>query len=649
MEKLLDKAENSSFDSGIRERALDSVYNELSDNKNDTLTRYYYRRATVAYYNLYLYDKSLAASKRTLKLALEEKDTLTMAKALHFAGVSFFQKSSIDSAFTYYSQAEKLYRDLDDKNSLGEIILYKAYVYYNIGEYVKCESEAIKALRLLEEENRINDIYSCYNLVATAMDGQNNNEEAIKYYNLALKQLDKFSGAGYSEEDIAYYRSSCYNNMGLVYVKMGNYQRAIKYYLEALEYDNLYASSPSLYAKLLNNLASARFKAGNFYGLPELFFQSLRIRDSLDNTSGIIASNINLGEYYAYQKDTATAIKYLKSAYKDASRIKSHYDILSSLEQLSVIDKDNSVYYLNRYKVVNDSLQEESKNNRDKFARIEYETDKLQDEKEALVKRNSFIIGVSAVLLLLIAAIFIIYYLNSRNKELLLIQEQQKANEEIYQLMFDQQSKVDAARKEEKNRIAMELHDGILNNIYAVRLNLEFINKKADEESVAKRKEYIKELQKVEAEIRGVSHDLSRSDIFQRDKSFSNLLEFMVTSQKNTFGTIFECEIDPSIDWEQESNVVKVNVYRIVQEALQNINKYSKAKHAGVNVSREGQTIKITVTDDGVGFDVDRAKGGIGLKNLKKRATTLNGDITITSTKGGGTNIEVVFREQHNA
>src|SRR5690606_25523751 len=147
-------------------------------------------------------------------------------------------------------------------------------------------------------------------------------------------------------------------------------------------------------------------------------------------------------------------------------------------------------------------------------------------------------------------------------------------NEEIYKLMFEQQSKIDKAREEEKGRIAMELHDGILNNIYAVRLNLEFINKKSDEESVAKRKQYIKELQGVESEIRGVSHDLSRNAVFQ-DKSFRDVLESVITSQKNTYRTSFDAEIDENIDWEAMPNIQKVNLYRIIQEGLQNINKYS--------------------------------------------------------------------------
>lgn len=641
--KLLDKANDSSLDIKTQEKYLDSAYVELSDNKNDTLTRFFYRKTTAGYYNLSIYDKALKSSRKVFNLAFDDKDTLDMARSLYNTADSYYAKSNTDSAFYYYTQSEKLYRELNDLSSLGEIVLYKAYIYYDYGEYVLCEAEAIKALRLLLNENKVVHLYNCYNLIATSLDGQNNNTEALKYYQNALEQVQYFKNEGYTDTDIAFYRATSYNNMGGVYVKMENYREAIRLYNEALKFANLKNDSPSLYAKLINNLAYANFQAGRYENLPNLFFRSLRIRDSLNNKSGIVASKINLAKYFAFRKDTTQAITYLKEAHTEANKIKSHFDILNSLKLLSNMDKHNSVFYSNRYIKVNDSLQEIAKLNRDKFARIEYETDKLEDEKEALIKKNSFTIGVSAVVLLFLAAIFIIYYLNSRNKKLLLIQQQQKANEEIYQLMFEQQSKIESARSEEKNRIAMELHDGILNNIYAVRLNLEFINKKADEESILKRKEYIKELQKVESEIRGVSHDLSRGDLFKGDKSFSAMLGFMITSQKNNFETAFDITIDDSLDWDAMTNVVKVNVYRIIQEGLQNINKYSEAKHAHVSVSKDGSAIAVTITDDGIGFDTGKAKGGIGLRNLKKRAAMLNGNFEVVSSVGNGTAIKVVF------
>lgn len=643
VEKLFEQGENPSASPIYREASIDSAYSIFSKEGNDSITRFFYRRATVAYYDLDLYDKSLHASHKVYDMGYDAKDTLTMAKASYFSGISHSEKNHNDSAFFYYNQAEKLYIDIKDRSLLGEIGLSKAYIYYDIGEFVQCESEAIKALRLLEEKQSTIDIYKCNNLIASALLGQSNYPEAIKYYRKALDQLENLRREGYPEDVISNFRASSYNNLGHVYVKEQDYPDAIEIYREALSKDDIKAVAPSLYAKLLNNLAYAKFRSGNYAGLPEMFYSSLRVRDSIKDQQGIVASHINLGEYYAGKDNMALAISHLKKAYNDARKIGSNDDILNSSKILSEIDKKDGAFYAEQYIDLNERMQNAAKANREKFARIEYETDKLQDEKEALAKKNSYIIGISLIVLLFVAAIFMIYYLNSRNKELLLIQEQQKANEEIYQLMFEQQSNIESARSEEKNRIAMELHDGILNNIYAVRLNLEFINKKSDEESIVKRKEYIKELQTVESEIRAVSHDLSRNDIFSQGQDFGAMLHYMITTQKNNFNTGFDAEIDPSINWETINNTCKINIYRIVQESLQNINKYSQALNAGVEILKKDDNLSIIVTDDGIGFDPEKAKGGIGLRNLRKRADDLKGTLNITSQSGKGASVEIVF------
>lgn len=639
---LLDSAGTASLPLARREAYLDTVYSELADKKNDTLTRYFYRKTASTYYNIERYDKSIIVGRKIANLAREAKDTATLARAYYYNADSFYGKSESDSAFFYYTQAEKLYSDLRDYSALGEVLLYKAYIYYNIGLYDLCESEAIKAIKLLQNRDSKIHIYNCYNLIATALDGQNRNEKALEYFDLALEELNRFKEEGYTDDEIMLYRASCYNNKGLVYSKMKRFDEAISLYNEALAVKGV-KNEEALYAKLINNLAYAKFKSGDNSRLPGLFFESLKIRSKLKNKSGIVTSKLHLGEYYAGAGDTAKALGYLRQAYKSALEIESYSDINLSLDLLTRVDNKKRDYYYRRAMDTRDSLSNISKENKDYFARIEYETDKLQTEKDALVKKNSFIIGVSAVILLFIAAVFIIYYLNTKNKELLLIQEQQKANEELYQLMFEQQSKIEKARSEEKNRIAMELHDGILNNIYAVRLNLEFINKKADDESILQRKQFIKELQNVETEIRGVSHDLSRGAVFKEEKSFQTLLEFLIDSQKNNFDTVFDIDIDPDINWEEVSNLLKINLYRIVQEGIRNINKYSQAKEASVSLEKQGDSVKLTISDNGIGFDPESAKGGIGIRNFKKRAALLNGTIAIKSSVGRGTVIEGVF------
>jgi tetratricopeptide (TPR) repeat protein len=154
IDSLLVKGEENYNNPEIGEKILDSAYSLIPQNKNDSLIRYFYRRGTIAYYNMSLYDKSLASSKKVYQLGKEAKDTLSMAKAMHFTAASFYGKLENDSAFFYYRQAEDIYASLGDSRSTGEIVLYKAYIYYDIGEFVLSESEAFRALKFLLEENK---------------------------------------------------------------------------------------------------------------------------------------------------------------------------------------------------------------------------------------------------------------------------------------------------------------------------------------------------------------------------------------------------------------------------------------------------------------------------------------------------------------
>jgi signal transduction histidine kinase len=638
---MLSTAENHHLTAEEREKRIDSAVILLNKNQNDSLTRNLLRRAATSYFDINSFDKLIQLNSTILHLSEKTDDSLSMGKAYYLSGLAYYSKEMPDKALDNYRSAEKIYRKIGHSD-LGPVMLYKAYIFYNAGEFALAESEATMALKLLEQRNSYPEVFQCYIVIASSLNDQDNANEAIYYYNLALKYIEKFKKLGYSEQDMEAYRVICYHNMGTVYEKQKKYSKAIQQYKLAL-------ASPSteknglVYSRTINSIAKSRMYNGDTDGVDKMFLESIKISDSIQDIQGGLAARTNLAYYKALKKDTLSAIRNYKQAYTDALKINSNPDKLIILKALADVDKPKSSKYYADYVELNDTLQKVATKNRNKYARIEYETEQLKGENDALVRKNSFIIGVSVVVLLFVAAIFIIYYLNSRNKELVMLQEQQKANEEIYQLMFEQQERVESARSDEKNRIAMELHDGILNNIYAVRLNLEFSNRKSDDETIQKRKGYIKELQSLETEIRAVSHDLSRSASLVQGKDFADMLNFLVKTQKNTFGTFFELSMDKSIDWENMPNTAKVNIYRIIQEAIQNINKYSEAEHANIDIQKDGRQIIINVTDNGVGFDTSKASGGIGMKNLQQRTSALSGLLKIESTPGKGTSINVQF------
>lgn len=635
---VLANLDSSTLGNINKEKIVDTLYQYLLKHENDSINRNLYFKIASKYYSIDKYDKYLGVVNKVNNLAIKDKDTAHIAKSLYFFGDYYEEKSQLDSAFSYYSQSEKLYNRIKDTLNTGRTTLYKAGIFFDAGNFTESEIETVNALRLLSKANNTRLVYESYNLLALSLKELNNCKKSLEYFDLALKQLEQLERENYPKEKIVKSRISCFNNMGRVYEKLKNYQEAIHLYNRGLQTKDLKQNYPKSYAMLLDNLGYSKMKAGNFNGLDRLLFESLRIRDSLHIVIGIVSSKINIGEYYLYKKDSVKALAYIKEGFILSQKIKSSPHTIQSLKLLMENDSKNKTYYTNQYIKINDSLQEVERITRNKFARIAYETDQIEDENQLLVKRNTYILIISVVLVVFLAAFLLIYRLKSRNKELLFLKDQQEANEKIYQLMLKQQSETEKARAEERNRIAMELHDGIVNSIFTTRFNLIQLESGA----VNKKEQLVKELEKTENEIRRVSHDLTQNLLFE-DKSLSDIITNLVESQHNHYNTKFDVSIDKYIDWSLVFSDNKIHIYRIIQEAIHNINKYSKAERCYIMLLKTADKITVRIWDNGIGFNHEKVKQGIGLKNINERTKALNGELKITSSTGNGTTLEVVF------
>lgn len=635
---FIEKIEATSLEDKQLEKYLDSICQKLQNLKNDSITRNLYFKIAVKYYNLNSLDKYINLTRKVHKLSFKDNDTSHIAKSMYFFGDYHEEKTQLDSAFSYYLKSEKLYNKLKDTLNSGKLALYKAGILYDTGNFNESEIQGVNALRLLSNTKNARLIYESNIIIALSLKELNNHKKALEYYELALGQLKQLEKENYPTDKIAKSRASCYNNMGAVYEKTENYQEAIRLYKTGLQTKNLKQNYPKLYAMFLNNLGYSKMKSGNNKDVQKLLFESLRIRDSLQILPGIVASKIRIGEYYLHKRDTAKALFYIKDGFTLSKKIKSNYDIIQSLKLLTENDSKNKTFYSNLYFKVNDSIQNLERQTRNKFARIAYETDQIEDENQLLVKRNTYILIISVVLVVFLAAFLLIYRLKSRNKELLFVQEQQEANEKIYQLMLKQQAETEKAREEERNRIAMELHDGIVNSIFTTRFNLIQL----DSNAVDKKQQLVEELEKTENEIRRVSHDLKQNLLFE-DKSLPEIITNLVESQYNHYNTKFDVSIDKYIDWSLVFSDNKIHIYRIIQEAIHNINKYSKAERCYIMLLKTADKITIRIWDNGIGFNHEKVKQGIGLKNINERTKALNGELKITSSTGNGTTIEVIF------
>ncbi|MRX39419.1 tetratricopeptide repeat protein [Flavobacterium sp. LC2016-23] len=609
-------------------KAFDIIINQ----KDDSLNRVNLFRIANRYYNMSDWNSYLQTTKLVLERSKNSRDSVNMAKAYGYLGDYYKVKSIADSAFMNYFKAEKLYLKINDHYNLAKTFLSKAGLQYNEGDYFESEISIFKALRILKQRKNVNDqLYDCYNLLGILYSEREEFDKALEFHHNALSTLtDKSIPADFQ------LKATSLNNIGFVNLRMRNYSKAKMYFRRGLDEKNLYKENTFLYAILLDNLAYSKFKLKESGGLPDQFYRALKIRDSLSIKSGVVLSKIHLSEYYFSRKDTFKAIQYSKQALVLSRSLNKIRDILEALKQIETVDPKNASVYTREYIRLNDRMLKSERKMGEKFSRIEYETNEIKDQNSNLQEKNKTLVYVFSICTLVGLFFYVYKTQQAKNRELLFKQQQQIANEDIYNLMISQQNDIEMTRIREKKKVAQELHDGVLGRMFGVRISLDSLDKIDEAEAALKRKKYLTELKNIEEDIREISHDLNREKS-ELINNFVLILNKLFDNQQNTYPSKLITAFDSQIKWELVSNAVKINLYRIVQEALQNCNKYARAKTITVEFKSEINYLILAVFDDGVGFNPHRTKNGIGLHNIEYRAAECKGTVTIKSAKGEGT------------
>ena len=616
---------------------LDSIRESLEQQVNDSLKINALLEISLEYYYINEMDRSYHSSRMALNYAKKYKIDESIARALFYIGDSY-RFTRKDSAYYYYFQAEKIYQKKLDLRNVAKMQYNKAYVLFYDGNYVACEVQVSKALQNLKNTADYFLLYSCNSLLGNCLEKIGDFDSALNYHNNALQIIDKLDLTT-SEKNI--YRVSTVVNISNLYDQQQEYDKSIVN-LKSILNERLKVNNPLSYARVLSNLAYSKFKNGEYLGVESMFLESIKIAKNLGNESDLLYKYIYFGEYYASQNDNLSAIKYINLAYQIAVKNSNTNEILSTLRLLARIDQHNSQQYLTEYIKISDNSQALQKKTRNKYARIEYETTKIQAANKELSRNNIIIIMVAIILIILLVTFVIIRYIKYKNKELQFLRLQEKASEDVFKLLTEQQQKINQAKEVEKTKIAQELHDGVINTLYGIRLNLGFFNSKKDENAIEKRKDYIEELKKVEGEIRTISHELSRNTFFDTS-DFNMLLQGLLQNQEGISTTRFSYIKMDGSNWNDVPNLYKINLYRIIQEAVLNVNKYAKAQNCIITFQRDNNKIRILIQDDGVGFDVKVKRSGIGHNNMNSRIKSLGGTIQITSELGKGTTIEIII------
>ncbi|WP_395061113.1 sensor histidine kinase [Flavobacterium sp.] len=568
------------------------------------------------------------------------KDTYFLAFSQRSTGNYFYQNQILDSAYYYYLKAEKNYLKVNDKRDYAIISLKKAIIQYSINDYIGSELSLNKSyiiLSKLDDFSRICDVLNQQGLVNIEL---KNYELAEKKYFDALKIINKNKENFYIKHYNLY--ELCLGNLALLYCKKKDYKNSSIYCEKTLLNKDLKLIDPELYSNTIEILAWSKMKLNDNQDLTKLFFESLRIRKKLNISYRISDSYFDISEYYLYKKDSTLAKQYAEKALFFGNKSKVSSSILNGLRQVGYTDESKAQQCIDKYDKKIDSLLSAERKTRNQFYKIQLDTNEITQEKETAIQQKWTAIAIIAAVLLIVILLFIIFKQKAKQKEFKFLQDQQKSNEEIYQLMLNQHSKEDEARQYEKKRIALELHDNIMNKLAATRFNLFAISQKTDKETIDNAVVHIAKIKGIEDEIRSITHSLSKESL-EETYSFKTLIEKLIEEQNTIQSTNYKLEIENDINWETIASKIKMNLYRILQEAIHNINKHADATNASINIILDERNICMAVQDNGKGFDESYVQDGIGLKNMRQRIIEVKGKITIHPVLNKGTSIFFAF------
>jgi signal transduction histidine kinase len=207
--------------------------------------------------------------------------------------------------------------------------------------------------------------------------------------------------------------------------------------------------------------------------------------------------------------------------------------------------------------------------------------------------------------------------------------------------LFEQAQQV--ATAEERQRLARELHDAVTQTLFSASLIAEVLPRIAERspEEGRRRLEELRQLTRgALAEMRTLLLELRPAALI--DTPFSQLLHQLAEASSSR-GSL-QINVDAEGDGPLPPDL-QIGLYRIAQEALNNINKHANASRVDVRFRRRSREVDLRITDDGRGFDTSSTlPGHFGLSIMRERARALGARLRLESSPGSGTRVDVHWR-----
>ena len=438
---------------------------------------------------------------------------------------------------------------------------------------------------------------------------------------------------------------SIYNNYGVLKEMQQEFDSALYFYNKGLLIKEKIKDSVGI-PYSLNNIAGIHVIRKQFTEAKTLYNRAIDIRFRLKDHYGIAENYTHYGDMFTAQNESQQAIDWYQKSLKIALRykytdlIQYGYKMLSENYELMQNEKE-ALYHFKKYTQYKDSLLNKDTNSKIAELEVKFETNKkekllLQKEIEAKEQKN-ILMAVS----LLAIFIALIGYLIYRQQKLRNRQQEQEFKLKSAIAQIETQNQL----QEQRLTISRDLHDNIgaqltfiISSVDNIKYAFDIQNVKLD----SKLQSISNFTKSTIVELRDTIWAMNSNEITFEDlrARIHNFLEKAKTAKEDID---FQFAITEDLSQLQLTSIFGMNIYRTLQEAVNNALKYANPTQIKIAVQKIDNSVSIQIQDNGAGFDLENVVKGNGLLNMQKRIESIGGIFKLQSEIGKGTSVSILI------
>ncbi len=626
-----------------KKEVVDSLWNKYRNAENDSIKlkaanylAFHYIFKTPTRADSILSSATAYAKKSNQNFGLNE---LTNTRGIYYDVLG--QK---DSSKVYFEKALQLSRKFKYPSIESMCINNLGMFCWNNGQFKEALEYFYQALEFVEINNPKSDKKSTYyNNIGLIYQELSQFEKAIEYHKKALAIRKKYDRT----KDIA----GSYNNLAICHKNLNDLNQAEKFIELAIEYAEK-ANQPRFFYQFQDTYGNILNLQKKYKMAEKAYLTALDLPDEYQNykrTQFITYSNL-IDLYYTtrqFNKAKSLIQKAEKLINEDTSleNYSESFYISSAKIYFALQDIEKAEKYFENYTIYKDSLFSEQNANaladveaklktKEKEAELVKTKNELL-EKELKVRQQNLIIygSISALVILIVVSYLIIKSKQLKNQK---IQKESKLNVAL--------AKIELKNKleEQRLRISRDLHDNIGSQLTFVISGLQYLEYQKD----IKTDKLNSKLKQLGHFTQQTIHEL-RDTIWAMNKESIKLSDLInrFNNTKNQLDIKEVISIDIPENLKQDSKAITfsalegIQIYRIIQESINNAIKHANATDIKVVFNIENHVLKIKIQDNGEGFDKTKTKEGNGLQNMRKRADNLKGTFELKSQIDNGTSV----------